>query len=123
MRKFRKSVSLLMMSAMLILPTAIPVQAEETDNNTTANVESVVARASYSYTSPANTTASDVCLRRTASTSGEIMLLLKKGASLMVDEANALKRDSIWWYPCKYTSGGNTYYGFVAAQYVHVIPT
>lgn len=121
MKKFKKAVSLLMMSAMLILPMAMPVQAEETVNNTIENVVSV-ARA-YSYTSPANTTASDVCLRRTPSTSGEIMLILKKGANLHVDEENAVKRDGIWWFPCKYKSGGKTYYGFVAAKYVHVIPT
>lgn len=50
--------------------------AEEADNNIAVNAESVTTRASYSYTSPANTIASDVCLRRTASTSDEIMLMM-----------------------------------------------
>ena len=104
---------------MLILPTAMPVQAEEVEN-TNKNVTVTSDTKTYNYKYQAKITANDVCLRRTPGKSGEVMLLLKKGATLYVSDAQILK-DEILWRPCKYTSGGKTYYGFVASQYVHII--
>ena len=123
MKKFKKVLSLLMMSAMLVLPMAMPVQAEEVDNNAKDNVVSAVT-ARASYTSPATITGNNVALRSAPSLNASIKLYLQKGNSVHVDKNNLEQSsDGKWWYPCKYTKNGNVYYGYVAAQYVHVITT
>lgn len=115
MKKIKKALSLLMMSAMLVLPTAMPVQAKEVENTD----KNVTATSAYDYSIKAEITASDVCLRRTPSKSGEVMLLLKKGATVYVANTKVYEgQTSTFWRPCKYKSGGKTYYGFVADQYV-----
>lgn len=116
MKKFKKAVSLLMMSAMLVLPTVMPVQAEEVEN-TNENVTATSAKEEYNYKYKAKITANAVRLRRTSSKSGEVMLLLKKGATIYVPNILIFEEDT-WWRPCKYTSGGKTYYGYVADIYV-----
>lgn len=104
---------------MLILPPSVQAQANEINNNTNGNIESVAAASSYSYINPALITADNVNMRRTASLSGTVLYQLNKSTSIHVDEAKAVYADGIWWFPCKYK---NTY-GFVAAKYVKVIPT
>ncbi len=118
MKKFKKVVSLLMISAILVLPTAIPVQAKAVEN-TNKNIIVTSIKNEFNFKYKAKITASDVRLRRTASKSGEVMLLLKKGAVIYVPNILIFdEKDGTWWRPCKYTSGGKTYYGYVADQYV-----
>lgn len=120
MKKLKKAVSLLMMSAMLVLPTAVSVGAEDVDNYTKDNVVSVATTRAYSYTSPATITGSNVRLRSQPNLNASVLLYLQQGYSVHVDKNNAIQSsDGTWWYPCQY---GSTY-GFVAAQYVHIIPT
>lgn len=118
MKKIKKTLSLLMMSAMLVLPTAMPVLAEEVEN-TDKNVTATSVTRAFDYSIKAKITASDVCLRRTPSKSGEVMLLLKKDTVIYVANTKIYEgQTSTFWRPCKYTSGGKTYYGYVADQYV-----
>ncbi|MDE5781619.1 MAG: SH3 domain-containing protein [Lachnospiraceae bacterium] len=116
MKKFiKKSVSLLMAGAMVVMPASMSVQAKEANNNTT----SIATARAYSYTSPALIKGNNVNLRSDKSTSSPSYCQLNNNTSVFVDKNNAEYANGYWWYPCKY---GNLC-GFVAAQYIYIIPT
>lgn len=53
------------------------------------------------------------------------MMYFQNNTSIQIDESKTVKVDNIWWYACRYKDkSNNTYiYGYVAAQYVYIIPT
>lgn len=116
MKNLKRILPLAMAGAMLVSPVSMSAQAKVIDNNTEENA--IVTTTTSSYSSPALIKGSDVAFRRTASLSGEIIMYFQNNTSIHVDKNNQVKVNGIWWYPCKY---GNTY-GYVAAQYVYVIP-
>lgn len=63
MKKFKKVVSLLMMSAMLVLPMAMPVQAEEVENITIDQKDAVTQAIPSGFTQKAEINANNVNLR------------------------------------------------------------
>lgn len=101
----------------LLYADAMSAQAKEI--STLINEGVLNTARSYSYISPAIVQEDNVQMRRTPGLSGTVLLQFKRGRTVYVDKNNIQKVDGIWWYPCKYE---NTY-GFVAAQYVYVIPT
>lgn len=119
MKKLKRALSLLMMSAILFLPTAIPVQAGEVTNNTYNNVANVTPKSDNKYTTPALVTDANVPMKETAGLSGKDLMLLQKGYLVQLDLTNAVEVDGVKWYPCKYAY----VYGFIEAQYVHIIAT
>lgn len=120
MKKFKKAISLLMMSAMLILPIAMPVQAKEADIYM-LNTDTIKATfASNSATNSNGTVKGDgVRLRKTASTSGTILELMYDGEPLQVtlSKTKTDSKGNIWYY-CKRIKTGTK--GYVSASYVWV---
>lgn len=119
MNKLKRILPLAMAGAMLVSPVSMSAQAKVIDNNTEENAVVAVTASSYSYSSPAYIRGSNVAFRRSPGLSGTVIMYFQNNTSIHVDKNNQVKVDGISWYPCKY---GNTY-GYVAAQYVYVIPT
>lgn len=114
MKKLIKTLSILMMSAMLILPAAVSTQAEEVNNNTKEVVE-------YSTRATKTIKGNGVYLRKGPSTSSASLGQLNYGdtvdTSSVVYDASGRK-----WYRCKVisTKSGKLdgLEGYVAAQYI-----
>ena len=108
MKKLMKSLSILMMSAMLILPTAISTQAEEINNDT----KEVVTYAEAKFGN-ATINADGVRIRKGPSTSATIVGLLYKGDR--VKASYQAYGDGKWFYYIETESGVK---GYVVTSYL-----
>lgn len=120
-KQTRKLVALLLVGAFFVLQASMPVTeaTQDTDNDSEIAYESVASTtASYSYTSKRTVTGNMVALRRYANISSEALLRLTKGQTVYVDGNHMQFEDKMYWYPCKVTYNGDTYYGFIAKDYV-----
>ena len=111
MKNFKRTLSLLMMSAMLILPISMPVQAEEIDNYT----KEIITYNTASYWN-AKITGDGVRIRKGASLSTDVLGHLYTGDKVHVffeTDGSGLR----WCYI--ETQSGIT--GYVAAQYVQYL--
>ena len=115
MKKFKRVVSLLMMSAMLILPTAIPVQAEEVNNNTN---EVITVVSTYSFTGYGLINANGVLLRQGPSVNSTALEWLAINEQVTIDYSKSVKSSSgaYTWYYVKRLNTQTV--GYVSAQYV-----
>lgn len=116
MKKFKRIVPLLMAGAMLVSPVSLSAQAKNVDNNKRESAQTIVTARAYS--SPALIKGNNVAFRRTAGLSGTVLMYLQNNTSIHVDKSKTVSANGMTWYACKY---GNTY-GYVAAQYVYIIP-
>ena len=107
MKKFKKVLSLLMMSAMLVLPMAMPVQADEIQNNT--NEVETYATKKFGN---ASIKGDGVRIRETSSTTATILGLLYTGDRVQI--INQIYSNGSWWYYIKTESGVK---GFILTQY------
>lgn len=119
MKNLKKAISLLMIGSVLILPTAMSVQAKKAADNTSCNRASIMPTSDSVYTTPAIVTEDNVALRKTSGLSGEVLMMLQKGYFVQIDVKNAVEVDGIKWYPCKHGS----VYGFIDANCVRLIAT
>lgn len=112
MKKFKKTLSLLMISAMLILPISMPVQAKKIDNNTRETVTYNTA----SYWN-AKIIGDGVRIRRSPSTGTDTSIgLLYNGDKVHI--LNEASGSGLRWYYVETQSGLK---GYVAAQYIQRI--
>ena len=117
MKKFKRALSLLMMSAMLILPTALPVQADEIDNNTN---EVVTVASTYSFTGYGQINTNGVYLRQGPSTSSTALEWLTINETVHIDYSKSVMSNGAYtWLYVKRSNTGTE--GYVAAQYVRVL--
>lgn len=121
MKKFKKVLSLLMMSAMLILPTALPVQAEEIDND---DIEVAVlsngdVSVNATYTGRGKINTNGVYLRSGAGTNTTALEWMAIDEEVVIDKSG-IKTDSNGnaWYHVKRIKTGTT--GYVRSKYVTV---
>lgn len=113
MKKFKKVISLLMMSAMLVLPTVLPVQAEEAENTNNDEVISTFAITNTAITKEA------VHLRSEPSAyTGSVLATIPANTYIKIDYNNAVQGDGRWWFRCTYN--GKT--GYVIASSIQYIP-
>lgn len=117
MKRFEKTVFLLMTSVIVILSISMPVRAKEITDNISNNVAAITPRSDINYPIPALIKDSNVPLRETPSLSGEILLTLQQGYFIQINTEDVVEVDGIKWYPCKY----GYIYGYVDAQYVRII--
>lgn len=112
MKNFKRTLSLLLMSAMLILPISVPAHAKEIDNYTKETV--TYETASY-YN--AKITGDGVRIRKSPSTASDSSIgLLYKGDKVHIFyEAYG---SGLRWYYVETQSGIK---GYVAAQYVQYL--
>lgn len=111
MKKFKRALSLLMMSAMLVLPTAMPVQAGEVQNN---DVKETVVYNANNFGN-ASITGNDVRIRKVPNTddSTPILGLLYDGDR--VEIIQELYTNGTFWYYIKTESGIK---GFIETDHV-----
>ena len=118
MKKFKKAVSLLMMSAMMILPVALPIQAKEAEKieNITADKNVAVTQSIPSgYNIKAKITGDNVNIRRY---SGEIIGQLHKseGDVVYLKDTSVTVVNGI---PSRYCySPKHSSYGYVSISYL-----
>ena len=110
MKKFKRTFSLLMMSAMLILPISIPAQAKEIDNYTKQSVAFNTAK--YGN---ATIIANNVNIRRGPGTSYASLGQLNDGDRIKLSTSIVHDASGRVWQSC-YTKSG--LYGYVALDYV-----
>ena len=110
MKKFKRSLSLLMMSAMLILPISLPAQAKEIDNYTKESV-------TYNTAKYGNATiiANNVNIRKGPGTSYASLGQLNYGDRIKLSTSIVHDASGRVWQSC-YTESG--LFGFVALNYV-----
>lgn len=114
MKKIKRALSLLMMSAMLILPTAMPVQAEDVDSNDIDIKETKIISngiITYGAGTKAKVVGNGVRLRSSPSTSGTILELMYDGEDIIVN-LSKVEEDSnghLWIY-CKRLKTGTKGY-------------
>lgn len=121
MKKLKKVLSLLIMSAMLILPAALPVQADEVaDNDIEAAVLSngdVSAYTTYAGRGRINT--NGVYLRSGAGTNTIALEWMAVDEEVVIDKSgNKTDSEGSLWYHVKRIKTGKT--GYVRAKYVTV---
>lgn len=122
MKKFKKVLSLLMMSAMLVLPMAMPVQADEVKNDTkevvTYNTNEINASTQSipsGYTIKATINANNVNLRNY---SGVSLGQLHKGEVVYLKSTSVTVVNGI---PSRYCySPKHGYYGYVSISYMDI---
>lgn len=122
MRKLKLFSSLLMISALFILITSVPVRAEEiADNNTNKNGIVETAAAS-SFSTKAKITGDGVRIRKTPSYSGTVLGMLYKGDKVKVDVVRTaypvINGSMTTWYYCKTESG---IVGYIYGSYVQFL--
>ena len=117
MMKFKRTFSLLMMSAMLLLQVSVPVQAKEVIDCSKSDITNISPRSDINYPTPALITEANVPMKETPEVSGNVIMTLQQGYFIQIDKDNAIESDGITWYPCKY----GYVYGYVNAQYVRII--
>ncbi len=110
MKKFKRTLSLLMMSTMLILPVSAPVQAKEIDNCTKESV-------TYNNEQYGNATiiANNVNIRKGPGTSYTSLGQLNYGDRIKLSTSIVHDTSGRVWQSC-YTESG--LFGFVALDYV-----
>lgn len=123
MKKFKRVLSLLMMSAMLILPTALPVQADEVADNdikvaVVSNGEVSVYATAFSGRGRINT--NGVYLRSGAGTNTTKLEWMAVKEEVIIDKIGD-KTDSSGnsWYHVKRVDTGTI--GYVMSKYVTVL--
>lgn len=102
MKRFGKTVFLLMTSMMFILSISMPVQAKEITGNLSNNIAGITPRSDVNYPTPALIIENNVQLRETPGLSGEVLQILQQGYFVQVNTENAIVEDDIVWYTCKY---------------------
>lgn len=116
MKKLIKTLSILMMSAMLILPAAVSTQAEEVDNDTKEVVEYNMQEAPNGFISTNN-----VNLRKGPNTSTASLGQLNYQDLVYATNVGYDYTGRKWYY-CKVLSGNNKgKEGYVAAEYVAIL--
>lgn len=122
MKKLKKVLSLLMMSAMLILPTAISAQAEEVKNDTkevvTNNTNETIASTQSipsGYTIKATINANNVNLRNY---SGVSLGQLHKGEVVYLKSTSVTIVNGVPSRHCYSPKHG--YYGYVSISYMDI---
>lgn len=113
MKNYKKVVSLFMMSAILILPTTISVQAKSIDKQYTNEV-TYSSNDTKQYGN-AKINASNVNIRKGPSTSSASLGLLQINTRVQANNSTVVDSSGRKWYYCVTESGLK---GFVAAQYV-----
>lgn len=109
MKKFmKKTVSLLMAGAMVILPVTMSVQANQVSNNT-----KIVNATTKNVFGNAKIKGDGVRIRKGPSTSATIAGTLYKGDR--VQAKYQAYGDGLWWYYCKTESGIE---GYIATKYI-----
>ncbi|MCI8668110.1 MAG: hypothetical protein HFI34_01105 [Lachnospiraceae bacterium] len=116
MKKFKRTLSLLMMSAMLILPISIPAQAKEITDGSN-DITNIAPISDINYATPAIITEDNVAMKDAPGLAGTVLMTLQRAYFIQIDKANAIESDGILWYPCKY----GYVYGYVAAEYVKIV--
>lgn len=117
MKKFEKTMFLLMTSVIVILSISMSVQAKEVTDSISNNVTSITPRIDINYPTPALIKDSNVPLREEPDLSSEVLQTLQQGYFVQINTEDAIEVDGIKWYPCKY----GYVCGYVNAQYVRIL--
>ena len=113
MKKLIKSLSILMMSAMLILPTAVSTQAEEVNNTNNNEMISILAITNTALTKEA------VHLRdKPSAYEGNVLTTIPANKYIKIDYFNPVRGDGRLWFRCTYN--GKT--GYIIASAIQYIP-
>lgn len=105
-----------MAGTMLVSPISASAQTQTKEESTSVVGDAIVYADNYSY--PGIIRGDNVQMRKTAGLSGTVLLQFPNNCHISIDKSKTVKVDNMWWYACKY----NNTYGYVAAQYVYLIP-
>lgn len=115
MINLKKALSVLTVSAMLILPVSLPVQATEMNHNT--NNEATTTASTYSFTGYGQINANGVHLRAGAGTNTTSLGLMSYNETVHIDYSKSVSSNGTYtWLFVKRSNTGQT--GYVSAQYV-----
>lgn len=117
MKNFKKVLSLLIVSTILLLPVSMSTQAKEITDGSKSDITNISPISDINYTTPALITEDNVPMKDAPGLSGSVLMTLQRGYFIQIDKENAIESDGIKWYPCKH----GDVYGYVSAEYVKIV--